>query len=120
MRSEQGYLASSLISGLNDGTATLMLLLAILHENFATKDRACIISLCGHYTPIWKLVFGAGLMYNIVLEVYWLRWNRDFLDFKVLKTGVLKHSDITFLFHFNPLKTSPEYTRAGVYGKCVL
>ena len=21
---------------------------------------------------------------------------------------------------FNPLKTSPEYTRAGVYGKCVL
>ena len=23
-------------------------------------------------------------------------------------------------YHFNPLKTSPEYTRAGVYGKCVL
>ena len=23
-------------------------------------------------------------------------------------------------FKFNPLKTSPEYTRAGVYGKCVL
>ena len=22
--------------------------------------------------------------------------------------------------HINPLKTSPEYTRAGVYGKCVL
>ena len=21
---------------------------------------------------------------------------------------------------FNPLKTSPEYTRAGVYGKCML
>ena len=24
------------------------------------------------------------------------------------------------LEHFNPLKTSPEYTQAGVYGKCVL
>ena len=23
-------------------------------------------------------------------------------------------------YNFNPLKTSPEYTRAGVYGKCVL
>ena len=23
-------------------------------------------------------------------------------------------------FHVNPLKTSPEYTLAGVYGKCVL
>ena len=23
-------------------------------------------------------------------------------------------------FHFNPLKTSPEYTLAGVYGKCLL
>ena len=23
-------------------------------------------------------------------------------------------------FSFNPLKTSPKYTRAGVYGKCVL
>ena len=22
--------------------------------------------------------------------------------------------------HLNPLKTSPEYTRAGVYGKCML
>ena len=25
-----------------------------------------------------------------------------------------------FSLPFNPLKTSPEYTRAGVYGKCVL
>ena len=29
---------------------------------------------------------------------------------------VLQMIDTTF----NPLKTSPEYTRAGVYGKCVL
>ena len=32
-----------------------------------------------------------------------------------------KLSDPPKLYHgFNPLKTSPEYTRAGVYGKCVL
>ena len=27
---------------------------------------------------------------------------------------------INFYHCFNPLKTNPEYTQAGVYGKCVL
>ena len=31
-------------------------------------------------------------------------------------TGV----SVVIALNFNPLKTSPEYTWAGVYGKCVL
>ena len=40
--------------------------------------------------------------------------------FKVTLHDLHLTTTTTTVFSFNPLKTSPEYTRAGVYGKCVL
>ena len=44
----------------------------------------------------------------------WLR-----LMITLRTSGTYKHVGIISQY-VNPLKTSPEYTRAGVYGKCVL
>ena len=57
-----------------------------------------------------------------MLEVFKRRYNlRKMSDACYLK-GVL-HESTYFtknLLEINPLKTSPEYTRAAVYGKCML
>ena len=52
---------------------------------------------------ICELVFWSCLEYS-----FWMKSN-----YVIWYVGEFK-------FAINPLKTSPEYTRAGVYGKCVL
>ena len=88
----------------------------------------------GQHSP-WESLEWNSRMARVVLDqwqslsFWWKGMNAQ--TFRALWTIILSDNDGQLIIHlwrlksilippFNPLKTSPEYTRAGVYGKCVL
>ena len=100
----------------------------MFHENLQNLTISCLPYFSSDFQQIFTVLF------ENFYFVYWINLNLDWIspfnhwiwfDFGISQIPVKKnrpiyfHCIIKFLI-INPLKTSPEYTRAGVYGKCVL
>ena len=61
------------------------------------------------YSSIYLYIYDLSI-YSSAIHIYLPSHHLSYLDLFIC----------LYIHPFNPLKTSPEYTRAGVYGKCVL